>query len=60
MNKSQVLRKGLEHIFDSVRICKTMVELEDEEDAQIFIHRVVKHCPLHVSYQLDRVHRDDS
>ncbi|RCV17769.1 hypothetical protein SETIT_3G246400v2 [Setaria italica] len=52
LNKSRVLRKGLEHIPDSVRLWKAVVELANEEDARLLLHRVVECCPLHVELWL--------
>ncbi|KAJ8548271.1 hypothetical protein K7X08_030740 [Anisodus acutangulus] len=40
-NKSHVLRKGLEHIPDSVRLWKAVVELAKEEDARLWLQRAV-------------------
>jgi pre-mRNA-processing factor 6 len=51
-NKSRVLRKGLENIPDSVRLWKAVVELANEEDARILLHRAVECCPLHVELWL--------
>ncbi|KAK4350295.1 hypothetical protein RND71_029608 [Anisodus tanguticus] len=53
VNKSRVLRKGLEHIFDSVRLWKAVVELANEEDARLLLQRAVECCPLHVELWLD-------
>lgn len=47
-NKSRVLRKGLERIPDSVRLWKAVVELANEEDARLLLHRAVECCPLRV------------
>ncbi|CAD6271047.1 unnamed protein product [Miscanthus lutarioriparius] len=52
LNKSRVLRKGLEHIPDSVRLWKAVVELANEEDARLLLHRAVECCPLHVELWL--------
>ncbi|CAN6333107.1 unnamed protein product [Urochloa humidicola] len=52
LNKSRVLRKGLEHIPDSVRLWKAIVELANEEDARLLLHRAVECCPLHVELWL--------
>ncbi|KAK7262264.1 hypothetical protein RJT34_29830 [Clitoria ternatea] len=51
-NRSRVLRKGLEHIPDLVRLWKTVVELANEEDARLLLHRAVECCPLHVELWL--------
>ncbi|KAJ4784238.1 Pre-mRNA-processing factor 6 [Rhynchospora pubera] len=48
LNKSRVLRKGLEHIPDSVRLWKAVVGLANEDDARVLLHRAVECCPLHV------------
>ncbi|RVX20239.1 Protein STABILIZED 1 [Vitis vinifera] len=52
VNKSRVLRKGLEHIPDSVRLWKAVVELANEEDARLLLQRAVECCPLHVELWL--------
>ncbi|GKV34271.1 hypothetical protein SLEP1_g42655 [Rubroshorea leprosula] len=52
VNKSRVLRKGLEQIPDSVRLWKAVVELAKEEDARLLLHRVVECCLLHVELWL--------
>ncbi|CAL5094896.1 unnamed protein product [Urochloa decumbens] len=52
LNKSRVLRKGLDHIPDSVRLWKAVVELASEEDARLLLHRAVDCCPLHVELWL--------
>ncbi|KAJ0052254.1 hypothetical protein Pint_02218 [Pistacia integerrima] len=52
VNKSRVLRKGLENIPDSVRLWKAVVELANEEDARLLLHRAVECCPLHVELWL--------
>ncbi|PRQ24673.1 putative PRP1 splicing factor, tetratricopeptide-like helical domain-containing protein [Rosa chinensis] len=51
-NKSRVLRKGLEHIPDSIRLWKAMVELANEEDARLLLQRAVECCPLHIELWL--------
>lgn len=48
VNKSRVLRNGLEKIPDSVRLWKAVVELPNEEDARLLLHRAVECCPFHV------------
>ncbi|XP_057534911.1 protein STABILIZED1 [Amaranthus tricolor] len=50
--KSRVLRKGLENIPDSVRLWKSVVELANEEEAMLLLHRAVECCPLHVELWL--------
>ncbi|PWA35532.1 pre-mRNA splicing factor [Artemisia annua] len=50
--KSKVLRKGLEHIPDSLRLWKAVVELANEEDAKLLLQRAVECCPLHVEFCL--------
>ncbi|PWA61392.1 pre-mRNA splicing factor [Artemisia annua] len=50
--KSKVLRKGLEHILDSLRLWKAVVELANEEDAKLLLQRAVECCPLHVEFWL--------
>nr|XP_010918430.1 protein STABILIZED1 [Elaeis guineensis]XP_010918431.1 protein STABILIZED1 [Elaeis guineensis] len=52
VNRSRVLRKGLEYIPDSVRLWKAVVELANEEDARVLLHRAVECCPLHVEMWL--------
>lgn len=52
VNKSRVLRKGLENIPDSVRLWKAVVELANEEDARLLLQRAVECCPLHVELWL--------
>lgn len=52
VQKSRVLRKGLENIPDSVRLWKAVVELANEEDARLLLHRAVECCPLHVELWL--------
>ncbi|KAL8142470.1 hypothetical protein V2J09_015502 [Rumex salicifolius] len=51
-NKSRVLRKGLEHISDSVRLWKAVVEISNEDDARILLQKAVECCPLHVELWL--------
>ncbi|KAF0897948.1 hypothetical protein E2562_001646 [Oryza meyeriana var. granulata] len=52
LNKSRVLRKGLELIPDSVRLWKAVLELSNEEDARLLLHRAVECCPLHLELWL--------
>ncbi|KNA11512.1 hypothetical protein SOVF_134540 [Spinacia oleracea] len=52
LQKSRVLRKGLEHISDSVRLWKAVVELADEDQASVLLYRAVECCPLHVELWL--------
>uniref|UniRef100_A0A0D3EM16 PRP1 splicing factor N-terminal domain-containing protein n=1 Tax=Oryza barthii TaxID=65489 RepID=A0A0D3EM16_9ORYZ len=52
LNKSRVLRKGLEHIPDSVRLWKSVVELANEEDARLLLHWAVECCPFHLELWL--------
>ncbi|XP_078440246.1 pre-mRNA splicing factor-like protein [Wolffia australiana] len=52
LSRSRVLRKGLELIPDSVRLWKAVVELANEEDARLLLHRAVECCPLHVELWL--------
>ncbi|KAL6561498.1 Protein STABILIZED1 [Orobanche minor] len=52
VNKSRVLRKGLEHIPDSLRLWVAVVELASEEDARLLLQRAVEYCPLHVKLWL--------
>ncbi|WCJ22718.1 Pre-mRNA-processing factor 6 [Euphorbia peplus] len=51
-NKSRVLRIGLEHMPDSVRLWNAVVGLSNEQDARILLHRAVECCPLHVDFWL--------
>ncbi|KAL9457717.1 hypothetical protein AB3S75_006712 [Citrus x aurantiifolia] len=51
-NKSRVLRKGLENVPDSVRLWKAVVELANEEEAKLLLHRAVECCPLDVDLWL--------
>ena len=39
---------ALEHIPNSVRLWKTAIELETEEDARIMLSRAVECCPTSV------------
>ena len=50
--KSQILRKGLEHVPDSVRLWKAVVELANEEDARVLLLRAVECCPMHIELWL--------
>ena len=50
--KSEVLRKGLEHIPDSLRLWEAVVEFANEEDAKILLLRAVEYCPLQVEVWL--------
>uniref|UniRef100_A0A803KYM1 PRP1 splicing factor N-terminal domain-containing protein n=1 Tax=Chenopodium quinoa TaxID=63459 RepID=A0A803KYM1_CHEQI len=52
VQKSRVLRKGLEHIASSVRLWKAVIELADEEQASILLYRAVESCPLQVEFWL--------
>ncbi|XP_074288662.1 protein STABILIZED1-like isoform X1 [Silene latifolia] len=52
VNKSKVIRKGLEHNPESVRLWKAVVELANEEDARLLLQRAVECCPLHVELWL--------
>ncbi|KAL2899605.1 Protein STABILIZED1 [Bienertia sinuspersici] len=47
MNKSRVLKKGLENIPDSMRLLKSAVELANEEDVGLLLMRAVECFPLH-------------
>ena len=51
-NRSRVLKKRLKHIPDSVRLWKAVVELFNEEDVRLFLHRAMECCPLHVELWL--------
>ncbi|CAI9110615.1 OLC1v1010671C1 [Oldenlandia corymbosa var. corymbosa] len=52
IDKSRVLRKGLEKIPGSVRLWKAVVELANQEDARLLLQRAVECCPLHVELWL--------
>ncbi len=43
---------ALENIPNSVRLWKTAIELEDEEDARIMLSRAVECCPTSVEVRL--------
>ena len=50
MIKRKVLRKGLEHIPDSLRLWEAVVEFANEEDAKL--QRAMECCPLQVEVWL--------
>ncbi|GKD47410.1 protein stabilized1 [Tanacetum coccineum] len=50
--KSEVLRKGLCHIPDSLRLWEAVVELANEEDENLLLQRAVECCPLHAEVWL--------
>ncbi|KAH6812459.1 hypothetical protein C2S51_026221 [Perilla frutescens var. frutescens] len=59
VTKSRVLRKGFDHVPDSVRLWKAprrWVELASEDDARLLLQRAVECCPLHVDLWLALSH----
>ncbi|CAL1406605.1 unnamed protein product [Linum trigynum] len=52
VNRRRVLMKGLDNIPDSVRLWKAVVELSNEGEARVLLHRAVECCPLHVELWL--------
>ena len=50
---------ALEHIPNSVRLWKTAIELETEEDARIMLSRAVECCPTSVEVTTTTLHTFD-
>lgn len=55
-NKKQIYREGLKHITNSEELWKSLIELEDPEDAKVLLARAIEAIPHCVEMRLALAH----